>query len=163
MSRLCVIKVSDLLRNATYADEVAIEDCMIAIPHLRAPGVSAVCRLQSTNDGMIVATLSDIVAQIDDICDLSGESYIRSVYIDSYQWKFNADVAFHADPNYVYEDDFPFLPDGESIDIEDMLVQAIVLQEPLIHIKPGNEHIIDDIYEDQEEYTAWTVSFRTAS
>lgn len=85
MSRLCVIKVSDLLRNATYADEVAIEDCMIAIPHLRAPGVSAVCRLQSTNDGMIVATLSDIVAQIDDICDLSGESYIRSVYIDSYQ------------------------------------------------------------------------------
>lgn len=165
MHTSCIIKVSDLLRRPSSSDELVIEDCMIdAIPHLRVPGVSALCRFQSTSDGTIVVTLSDITATIDDICDLSGESYIRDIHIISYEWKFSRDVIFHDDPYYVYEDDFPFLPDGESINIEDMIIQSIVLQEPLVHIKPGNE-LVGDEDEDplnDTNHTWGTISFRHA-
>lgn len=164
MNTSCVIKVSDLLRHPTSSDELSIIDCMIdTIPHLRSPGISALCRLQSTNDGIIVVTLSDVRAQIDDVCDISGESYIRDVYIDFAEGRFSPEVAFHSDPDYVYEDDFPFLPDGESIDIQDMLTQAVVLQEPLVHIKPGKEYLLDESEEDGEDNMSpwWTISFRS--
>lgn len=152
MNTSCVIKVSDLLRHPTTSDEISIHDCMIdSIPHLRAPGISASCRLQATNDGMIVVTLSAITARIDDICDLSGEDYVREVYVDSYEGRFSSEVVFHDDPDYVYEDDLPFLPDGESIDIQPLLTQAIVLQEPLVHIKPGKEYLRKEIGESEEE------------
>lgn len=163
MHTSCIIKVSDLLRRPSSSDELVIEDCMIdAIPHLRVPGVSALCRFQSTSDGTIVVTLSDITATIDDICDLSGESYIRDIHITSYEWKFSPDVVFHDDPYYVYEDDFPFLSDGESINIEDMIIQSIILQEPLVHIKPGKEIILSDNDSslDGAVHTWGTISFR---
>lgn len=162
MNTSCVIKVSDLLRHPTSSDELSIVDCMIdTVPHLRSPGISALCRLQSTNDGIIAVTLSDIHAQIDDVCDMSGESYIRDVYIDFFEWRFSPEVDFRNDSDYVYEDDFAFLPDGESIDIQDMLTQAIILQEPLVHIKPGNEYLLDTIEESEEGFSeGWTISFR---
>ncbi len=145
MDMTCIIKVSDLLRNPIRSDEIVIEDCMIhSISHLCPPGIVALCRLRATSDGTILVSLTDIRARMNDVCDLSGEEYIRDIHIPLYESRFSVDVVYHEDPDYVYEDDFPFLPDGESIDIKDMLIQAIILQEPLVHIKPGNEILIGD-------------------
>ena len=87
-------------------------------------------------------------ARIHDICDISGEEYERQVEVKDFDARFASDTK--EDQDQIYDDLFPLNPQSETINIYDFLVQSIKLQEPLVHIKPGKEHLLDD-YESESE------------
>jgi hypothetical protein len=85
---------------------------------------------------------------VSDVCDLSGESYERLVEIKDFDARFSTDVDGE-DKDRVYDELFPLDPQGETINIYDLLLQSIKLQEPIVHIKPGKEYLLDEYDEDE--------------
>lgn len=80
------IKVSDLLLNPGSRDTVSIVDLMLdSIPNLRSEGISTILHLESIDNSSIIATLEGLSCDIDDVSDISGESYVRHVWVDEYK------------------------------------------------------------------------------
>ena len=148
-----VIKVWDLLRNPGRLDTIDFDHLMIEeLPGLSADGISWTLLLQWVNDGSVKVIIKHATALISDICDLSWESYDRVVEIKSFDARFSTDVDGE-DKDRVYDELFPLDPQGETIIIYDLLVQSIKLQEPIVHIKPGKEYLLDEYDEDEQEYS----------
>lgn len=126
-------------------DNLAIED----IKWLSWDGVSWTLVLQWVNDGSIKAVVKYAKATISDICDLSGEAYDRVVEITDFDARFSTDIS-NENVDIVYDELFPLDPQGEFISIYDLLFQSIKLQEPVVHIKPGKEYLLDEYDEDIE-------------
>ncbi len=144
-----VIKVWDLLRNPGRLDTITFDHLMIdEIPWLSADGVSWALVLQWVNDGSVKAIIQYATARVSDVCDLSGESYERLVEIKDFDARFSTDVDGE-DKDRVYDELFPLDPQGETINIYDLLLQSIKLQEPIVHIKPGKEYLLDEYDEDE--------------
>lgn len=112
------------------------------IDGLSEQGLSWTLQLQGVNDGSVKVVLKNGVAQIHDQCDLSGEDYLRDVKIDQFDARFSTQV--EDKDEYVYDEVFPLDGHSETINIYDFLVQSIKLQEPIIHIKPGKEYLLDE-------------------
>lgn len=74
------------------------------------------------------------------------QEYIRDVYVASFDAQFRADQAYSADG--LYDDTFHLDIAHERIDIEPMLYQAVMLTDPIVHVKPGVH-----VQEDDEENT----------
>ena len=103
------------------------------------------------NDGSVKAIIKNATAVVSDVCDLSGEEYDRVIDIKNFDARFSTDVDGE-DKDRVYDELFPLDPQGETITIYDLLLQSIKLQEPIVHIKPGKEYLLDEYDEDEEEY-----------
>lgn len=147
-----VIKVWDLLRNPWRLDTLSFDHLMIEdIVWLSADGISGTLVLQWVNDGSVKVIIKQAHAIVSDICDLSGESYDRVVEIKDFDARFSADVDWE-DTERVYDELFPLDPQWETISIYDLLFQSIKLQEPIVHIKPWKEYLLDEYDEDSEEY-----------
>ena len=119
------------------------------IPWLTPEWVSWTISLQGVTDGSVKVVIKQATASIDDICDISGEDYQRQVEVKNFDSRFSA--AEDMGEDRVYDELFPLDPTGETINIYDLLVQSIKLQEPLVHIKPGNEKLLDDYESDEDE------------
>lgn len=144
-----VLKIWDLLRDPTRLDRVEFENVNLAdVQWLDEGGYSGVLSLQGVTDGSIKVTIEEAQATINDVCDLSGESYQRQVEVEDFTVRFSDEEA--QDDMRVYDEVFPLHPNSEVIDVYDLLVQSIVLQEPLVHIKPGKEYLLDE-YEFSEK------------
>lgn len=162
------IKVSDLLLNPGSRDTVSIVDLMLdSIPHLRSEGISTILHLQSIDNSSIIATLEGLSCDIDDVSDLSGEPYVRHVWVDEYKGLFVLSESRlqdqWADPI------FPISEKNETIDIGDFLYQGILLQEPLVKRTPEEEllaqkeELIEEDYViDDEADIGWLVVIRPA-
>lgn len=147
-----VIKVWDLLRNPWRLDTIDFDHLMLEdLPELSVDGVSWTLLLQWVNDGSVKAVIKNARAVVSDVCDLSGESYERIIDINDFDARFSTDVDGE-DKDRVYDELFPLDPQGETINIYDLLLQSIKLQEPIVHIKPGKEYLLDEYDEDEEEY-----------
>lgn len=145
-----VIKVGDLLRNPGRIDTINFENFLLpAVQGLTDEGVSGKISLQGVTDGSVKVVIAELHACIDDQCDISGEPYQRQVKVKDFDARFSAQEEIGEDR--VYDEVFPLDTSSETINIYDLLVQSIILQEPLVHIKPGNESLLDD-FEDDENY-----------
>ena len=159
-----VIKVWDLLRNPWRLDTIDFDHLMIEdLPGLSDKGVSWTLILQWVNDGSVKAIIKNATAVVSDVCDLSGEEYDRIIDIKNFDARFSTDVDGE-DKDRVYDELFPLDPQGETITIYDLLLQSIKLQEPIVHIKPGKEYLLDEYDEDEEAYededlSTWNVLF----
>lgn len=125
--------------------EFVLED----IQWLTSAWVSGELSLQWVTDGSVKVLIKQAHATIDDICDISGEEYERQVEVKDFDARFSAQEDIGEDR--VYDEVFPLDPTSETINIYDLLVQSIKLQEPLVHVKPGNEHLLDDFESDEDE------------
>lgn len=94
-------------------------------------------------------TIQEAHASIQELCDLSGEEYQKQVEVKNFTVRFSEDEEFSE--LRVYDDVFPLDAVSESIDIYDVLVQSILIQEPLVHIKPGKEYLLDEYEDDGSE------------
>lgn len=147
-----MIKVWDLLRNPWRLDTIEFDHLMIDdIDGLSKEGVSWTLVLQWVNDGSVKAIIKHATAAVSDVCDLSGEEYDRIVEIKNFDARFSTDVDGE-DKDRVYDELFPLDPQWETINIYDLLLQSIQLQEPIVHIKPGKEYLLDEYGEDEGDY-----------
>lgn len=132
------IKISDLLLNPGSRDTISIVDLMLdTIPNLRSEWISTILHLQSIDNSSIIATLEGLSCDLDDVSDLSGEAYIRHVWVDEYKWLFALSDSHLQDQGA--DPIFPISEKNETIDISDMIYQGILLQEPLVKRTPEEE------------------------
>ena len=103
---------------------------------------------------------------IDDVSDVSGEWYVRHVWVDEYKGLFVLSES-HLQDQWA-DPIFPISEKNETIDIGDLLYQGILLQEPLIKRTPEEElqaqkeNAIEDYSIDNEEDVGGLVVIRSA-
>lgn len=167
MGKSTVIKVWDLLMQAGKEDTMSFENLFLdVIDGLRKPGIQATLDLQSLDTSTLLLTLQDIQCALDDVSDISGEAYVREVFVPVYTARF-------ALPDSVMVDDgddavFPIDPKNETIDVAEMFVQAITLAQPLVKRTPAEEKELADemtddwSLDDEDIHLWWTVVIRPA-
>ena len=144
-----IIKVGDLLRNPWKIDILEVDSFDLPdIEWLTSAWVTGTLTLQGVTDWSVKVMIKELKALVNDTCDISGEDYERQVEVINFDTRFSS--AEDMGDDRVYDELFPLDASSETINIYDFLVQSIRLQEPLVHIKPGNEKLLDD-YEDYEE------------
>ena len=124
------IKVSDLLNHLGHDSIVFSEKKTDLLPSLTAEGMRGVLHFHSVDGESVLVKLEDCEAEIQDVCDTCGRAFLRSVHVDVYSAKFT----LRAQELDESTDEVLFLIDvkNETIDVEELLYQAIMLQEPFV-------------------------------
>ena len=141
------IKIADLLLSIWSTDAMNVDGIMISrIDWLRTPGISLDIFLHSIDEKTIVVTINSLSCSIDDVSDVSTESFVRDIQVSDYVWKFVLGDSLLVDDG----DDPTFPIQGDYLDLEEMIYQAIYIQEPLIKRTPIEQREYDKASLDDE-------------
>lgn len=158
------IKIADLLNETGRQDEIAFEHKFSdQLPNLDDDGIAWTFLVQSLDTTSLLWTLSDVTARFHETCDSCGTSFLRSVEIPSYTTRFVfEDETAKKEANESEEVLLYIDPKAETINIEDMVVQAIMLNDPFVKrcaaCTKRLESVSDD--DDVEEYESkWNIIF----
>lgn len=158
------IKISDLLNQTWKIDEVVFEKKFSdQIPHLTKEGISWTFVVQSLNESSLLGTLKDLTCRIDDTCDSCQDSFVRNVLVPEYIARFVIESEQTEEEKANAEESVFFIdPKNEVIDIHDMVVQAILLQEPIVKRCAACEKKLENVSDDDELPTfeaKWNINF----
>lgn len=148
------IKISDLLNQTWGVDEVVFEKKFsLQIPNLTKDGISGTFVIQSLNDDALLGTLTDVKCSIQDVCDSCQVSYAREVIVPEYTARFVVKDDRTEEEKQENSEEETFLIDAksETINIHDMLVQAILLQEPIVKRCSACQKKLDNEAGDDDE------------
>lgn len=146
-----VIKVADLLRNPGKLDFIVVDNLWTdKLDGLNDEGISLKIALQWVSDWSVKVTIEEAKAIIRDVCDLSWEEYDRIVSLSDRSSSYSQSVGMSVDDK-VYDDEFPFASEHETIDLEDFIVQSIQLEKPLVSIKPWKEYLLDEFESEEDD------------
>lgn len=128
------IKIADLLNETGKQDEIAFEHKFSAqLPHLDDQGISWNFTIQSLDADSLLGTLTDVTARFHETCDSCSASFLRTVDVPLYiaRFVFEDEVKNKEAPD---SEEVLFYIDSkaETINIEDMVVQAILLDDPFV-------------------------------
>ena len=128
------IKIADLLNETGREDEMVFEHKFSdQLPNLDAEGVSWIFTIQSLDDTSLLGTLTDVVATFHETCESCGKEFLRSVHIPSYIARFVLEDEKAKKEAAESEEVVLFIdPKAETINIEDMVVQSILLNDPFV-------------------------------
>ena len=128
------IKIADLLNETGRQDEIVFEHKFSdQLPNLDAEGIAWVFTVQSLDDTSLLGTLTEVTARFHEICESCGTSFIRSVDIPSYTARFVFEDEVKKKEAPESEEVLLFIDSkSETINIEDMFVQAILLNDPFV-------------------------------
>ena len=129
------IKIADLLNETWRQDEIVFEHKFSdQLPNLEDDGIAWTFTIQSLDNTSLLGTLTDVTARFHETCDSCGASFIRSVAIPSYtaRFVFEDEAKKEKDAEVSEEVLFTIDPKAETINIEDMVVQAILLNDPFV-------------------------------
>ena len=129
------IKIADLLNETWRKDELVFEHKFSdQLPNLDDEGIAWVFTVQSLDKVSLLGTLADVTARFHETCDSCATSFMRSVDIPLYtaRFVFEDDVAKKKEPTESEEVVFHIDSKSETINIEDMVVQAILLNDPFV-------------------------------
>ena len=122
-----IINVWDLLLSAWKRDEINFEKEMIPeIGWLTKEWISWKILIQSFDKESLLVTLEDVTCTIKEPCDRCTNMYERKVNIEKYTARFQVEL----DKEYDWDDEIFLIDKNETIDIKDMIINAILLQEP---------------------------------
>lgn len=122
-----VINVWDLLLSAGKKDEIFFENETIPeIEWLTKEWISWKIIIQSFNKESLLVTLEDVNCTIEEQCDKCTNLYKRTVNVDKYTARFQLEF----DKEYDWDDEIFLIESNETIDIKEMVKNAILLQEP---------------------------------
>lgn len=79
-------------------------------------------------------TLKNIKATLEEVCEKCGTTYQRSISIEEFVVRFKKDIKEPEKNEELMDDEFPINHKDELIDIEEPLMQAIKMEEPLIKL-----------------------------
>lgn len=147
-----LIKISDLLGETGRSDEISFDHKTVeALPNLLEEGISGTLTIQSLNDDALLCTLHDINCRLEDACDSCGTSFIRTIDIPEYIARFVAKGSVTPEELEMSEEAILFINDkDETIDISDMVTQAIMLNDPFVKRCPACAKKITDAEDDED-------------
>ena len=127
------IKIADLLHNPWTRDEISFEKKFSKqINNIGVEWIKGKVILQSTDPNTVHVILKDVEVILDEVCEVCGKDYQRKVEVSFYEADFVM-PAFHPDiTEKVHDEYFLINPKDMTIDIEDMVVQAIGLTLPFV-------------------------------
>lgn len=128
------IKIGDLLQETGRKDDLKFQKKWSEkVPGLTEDGISGTIFLQSLSNDSVYADLEDISCDIDSECDTCGQYFKRPVHIEEYSAKYVlGEAAIKLEQEHSEEEIFPISGRDETIDIEELIVQAIRLDEPIV-------------------------------
>ena len=122
-----IINVWDLLLSAGKSDEISFENEKISeVEWLTKDWISGKVLIQSFDKESLLVTLEDVTCTIKEPCDRCTNLYERKVNIEKYTARFQVEL----DKEYDWDDEIFLIDKNETIDIKDMIINAILLQEP---------------------------------
>jgi uncharacterized metal-binding protein YceD (DUF177 family) len=154
-----IIKVWDLLQEGGKSDSISFSKKISQhLPHIDKDGISWTVVLNSINQDSLYVLLEDIHCSIEEQCDRCGKIYIRIVDIPKYISRFVANEQRKKEEEGNGDEEiFVINARDETIDLEPMIVQSIVLEEPFVkHCSSCAKEVeqqTDD--EDIDEGTIW--------
>jgi uncharacterized metal-binding protein YceD (DUF177 family) len=129
-----IVRIGDLLQQAGKTDTMKFAHKFTdQLPNLGKNGISGTLAFQWLNTESIYTTLEDVRCTLHETCDSCESLFERTVEIPQYTARFviNEEIK-NLEQNQTDEEIFLINPKDESIDIEDMVVQAIRLQDPFV-------------------------------
>ncbi|MEI6425725.1 MAG: hypothetical protein WCO66_00050 [Candidatus Absconditabacteria bacterium] len=128
-----IIKVGDLLQEAGRSDEVIFEKKWTEnLPGLTEDGISGDIALQSLSKDSVFVELENINCEINSTCDTCEAEFVRSVTVEEYSGKYVlGEENIKLEQEHSEEEIFPINSRDETINIEDMMIQAIRLGDPI--------------------------------
>lgn len=155
-----IINVWDLLISAWKRDEISFENEYIQeIPNLTKEWISGTIVIQSYDQNSLLVTLHDLKCTIHEPCDKCTELYDREISIPEYSAKFQIEI----DPDYEWDDEIFTIDKNENIDVQDMIINAINLQEPFTKKCPKCIDLEEEEEDDEDVWTfewTWNINFR---
>ncbi len=148
------IKIADLLNETWREDQIVFEHKFSdQLPNLDDEGVAGTFTIQSLDNSSLLGTLSDVTARFHETCDSCGTTFLRSVEVPSYvaRFVFEDDVSKKKEEQESEEVLFYIDPKAETINIEDMVVQAIVLNDPFVKRCKDCTKRLESITDDEDD------------
>lgn len=147
-----IIKIGDLLKETGRSDEIAFSQKRTTlVPGLTNKWIAGKIFLQSLSKDSIYADLQDITCSIDSVCDTCEASFVRKVDIHQYWAKFVlGEEKQKMEQEHSEEEIFSINPRDEWIDIEDMITQAIRLDEPIVNHCPSCAKIAETLPDEED-------------
>ncbi len=148
-----LIKISDLLNETGKSDEIRFEKKSVEqLPNVTAEGISGSFTIQSLNSESLLGTLHDVHCEIQETCDSCGTTFIRAVDIPEYIARFVVKGSISQEEMDLADEAILFIDDNdETIDIEDMVAQAILLNEPFVKRCEKCEKRVEKESEDEDD------------
>lgn len=158
------LKIADLLNETGRSDEIVFENKFSdQLPNIDDDWVSGVLSVQSLDAYSLLWTLTDIKATLHEVCDSCWTSYTRVVEIPSYIARFVLEKNITEEEKTACEDPILFIDSkNETINIEDMIVQAILLNDPFVKrcdVCAKRLETIDDDDDLDEFVSTWNITF----
>jgi uncharacterized metal-binding protein YceD (DUF177 family) len=124
------IKISDLL-NHLGSDSIEFSEMKTPLlPELREEGMSGILTLHSVDGKSVLVKVEDFSCSLTAVCESCGKEFVRPIEVEEYVAKFALD------PKELEESDEEvlFLIDAKTgtIDVEEMLYQAVKLNDPFV-------------------------------
>jgi len=157
LDKVFTIKIADLLIETGRSDEVVFEHKFSdQLPNLDNRGISGSFSIQSLDWSSLMWTLLDVHATFHEVCESCGVSFERSVSIPTYSARFLFEQELKKELTTTSEEVlFSIDAKSEIIDIEDMVVQSILLNDPFVKRCPQCSARLDSLESDEdslEEY-----------
>lgn len=131
------LKVSDLLHDIWSQDTHTFTNIKTSlIPWLTDEGITVTISLQSLNTTTILIQIEQLHCVIHEMCDKSAEMYDRVVDTAGFTGRCMLSTQrIYEDP---LDDDIYDINDkSETIDLEEFIMQAVLDQEPIVHVSPA--------------------------
>ena len=124
------IKVWDLL-NQVAVDEITFENKMTnLIPNLSEDWISGKIRLSWIDDENVLVEIEELSCELDETCDYCTNPFKRKIEIQNYSSRFTLNKE---EINYANDEVLFFIDEKTStINIEEMIYQAIELERPIV-------------------------------
>ena len=122
------VKVSDILLNPGSLDKISFEaKSSTKIENLSDSWISGDIIIEWLDEKSIFVILQNIKAETNEICEVSWKKFLRKANIDEYSMKF-----LTLNKNEDINDDYLLIDKKDlTIDLEEMVVQAIILNRPV--------------------------------
>jgi len=148
-----LIKTSDLLNETGKSDEITFEGKSIQqLPNIGDEGIAGVLTIQSTGEDSLLGTLHDVQCKVTDPCDSCGKEFVREIMVPEYSARFVTQWSLSKDEEEASEEAILFINDkDDTIDISDMIYQAILLQDPFVKRCKACEARLSKINDEDEE------------
>lgn len=161
------IKIADLLNETGREDQITFEHKFSdQLPNLDENGVSWTFTIQSLDKTSLLGTLTDVTASFHETCDSCGKSFVRTVEIPSYvaRFVFEDEVKKEKSESQSEEVLFYIDPKSENINVEDMVAQSILLNDPFVKRCKVCTNRLDSLSDDEDDLdefqSTWNIVFR---
>ena len=140
-----MIKVWDLLHTIWGTDTIIFENRYVhELENITEPGISWEIYLQTLNNMSIQITVIKLTCIMNDISDISWKEYTREVLVENYEAvciipidSKNIDDVYQS-----YQDIYEINNHNFTVNLENLIINAIKSQEPIVKIK-NDENLWD--------------------